>query len=127
MGKFKIAQVLASAGLNLGATTVCRMLKEPTPNDDVFDEEIAEAFPVNRASSWPDTRIKFGTSISLHSLLQPVSGYRGFPFPSLSPSRSVGGFWSPLIISQDAMSASPFTRRNQVCARFAHFFVEPSA
>lgn len=41
-GKVQIAQVLAGAGLRLGATTVGRMLKEGGPLDEADDEAVAD-------------------------------------------------------------------------------------
>jgi transposase InsO family protein len=42
MGKVRIAQVLARAGLRLGATTVGRMLKEDEPDEGVSEVALAE-------------------------------------------------------------------------------------
>ena len=61
MGKVKIAQTLARAGLHLGATTVGRMLKEK-PHSHAADDQIPKP-PAAAESSPPSTPTTFGTSI----------------------------------------------------------------
>jgi len=116
MGKIRIAQALARAGLQLGATTVGRMLRKDTPEGDVAEvvlaEDVEPTAPRAVQAKYPDH--------IWHVDLSVVPTTLGFWVPWLpfsKPLRWPFCWWIAVVIDQ-------FSRRVN---GFAIFTEEPSS
>ena len=108
MGYERMAQVLARAGLALGATTISRWLSGVV------------------VVSSPSTLGMFGTSISRRCLLVLDSGYPGSLFRCRNGGRSVGGLPWQSISSPEPLSASPSLPSCQRPSKSRLSWTEPS-